>query len=111
MPAVRKSKQANNKTQSKKKPADQSLELKPDSKIVGKTAISRTAKRRGYSEDESIGVEDTVVATSGKNQTVSMSKEELAGLDAALSKNDAEIIQQNWGDQHSEDRWSHCWDC
>ena len=40
-----------------------------------------------------------------------MSKEELAGLDAALSKNDAEIIQQNWGDQHSEDRWSHCWDC
>jgi hypothetical protein len=56
-------------------------------------------------------VEDTVVATSGKNQTVSMSKEELAGLDAALSKNDAEIIQQNWGDQHSEDRWSHCWDC
>ena len=64
-----------------------------------------------YSEDESIGVEDTVVATSGKNQTVSMSKEELAGLDAALSKNDAEIIQQNWGDQHSVDRWSHYWDC
>jgi hypothetical protein len=75
LPAVRKSKQANNKIQSKKKPADQSLELKPeltpelkpdskpDSKIVGKTVVSRTAKRRGYSEDESIGVEDTVVAT------------------------------------------------
>jgi hypothetical protein len=40
-----------------------------------------------------------------------MSKEELAGLDAALGKNDAEIIQQNWGDQHSVDRWSHYWDC
>ena len=35
-----------------------------------------------------------------------MDKEELAGLDAALSKNDAEIIQQNWGDQQNKDRWS-----
>jgi len=37
---------------------------------------------------------------------MSMSKEEFAVLDAALSKSDAEIIQQNWGDQHNEDRWS-----
>ena len=37
---------------------------------------------------------------------MSMSKEEFAVLDAALSKSDAETIQQNWGDQHNEDRWS-----
>jgi hypothetical protein len=41
-----------------------------------------------------------------KNQTASMSKEEFAGLDAALTKNDAEIIQQSWSDQQNEDRWS-----
>ena len=41
---------------------------------------------------------------SGKNKKMSMSKEEFAVLDAALSKSDAEIIQQNWGDQHNEDR-------
>jgi hypothetical protein len=108
--AERKSKQASNKTQSKKKPAVQSLELepelKPESKEVEKTVVGRRAKRRGYSEDESIGAEDTAEATSGKNQTMSMSKEEFAGLDAALSKNDAEIIQQNWSDQQNEDRWS-----
>ncbi len=43
---------------------------------------------------------------SGENKKMSMSKEEFAVLDAALSKSDAEIIQQNWGDQHNEDRWS-----
>jgi hypothetical protein len=89
LPAVRKSKQANNKTQSKKMAAHQWLESKPEPKIVEKTAVSRRAKRRGYLEDESVGVEDTVVARSGKNQTVSMSKEEFAALDAALSNNDA----------------------
>jgi hypothetical protein len=51
-------------------------------------------------------VGDTLKETSEENQTVSMSKEEFAGLDAALSKNDAEIIQQNWDDQQNEDRWS-----
>ena len=106
----RKSKQASNKNRSKKKPADQSLELEPElkmeSKEVEKTVVGRRAKRRGYSEDESIGAEDALEATSGKNQTMSMSKEEFAGLDVTLSKNDAEIIQQNWGDQQNEDRWS-----
>ena len=43
---------------------------------------------------------------SGKNKKMSMSKEEFAVLDAALGKSDAETIQQNWGDQHNEDRWS-----
>jgi hypothetical protein len=104
--AERKSKQASNKTESKKKAADQSLELEPELKPESKEVVGRRAKRRGYSEDESIGAEDTAEVTSGKNQTMSMSKEEFAGLDATLSKNDAEIIQQNWGDQQNEDRWS-----
>ena len=104
--AERKSKQASNKTESKKKAADQSLELAPELKPESKEVVGRRAKRRGYSEDESIGAEDTAEVTSGKNQTMSMSKEEFAGLDATLSKNDAEIIQQNWGDQQNEDRWS-----
>jgi len=110
--AERKSKQASNKTESKKKAADQSLELAPELKPESKEVVGRRAKRRGYSEDESIGAEDTAEATSGKNQTMSMSKEEFAGLDVTLSKNDAEIIQQNWGDlqnwgdQQNEDRWS-----
>jgi hypothetical protein len=50
--------------------------------------------------------EDTMERASGENKKMSMSKEEFAVLDAALSKSDAEIIQQNWGDQHNEDRWS-----
>ena len=61
--AERKSKQAGNKTESKKKAADQSLELEPELKPESKEVVGRRAKRRGYSEDESIGVEDTVVAT------------------------------------------------
>ena len=108
--AERKSKQASNKIQSKKKAADQSLELepalKPESKEVEKKAVRRMVKHRGYSEDESISSEDTVKATPRKSQTMSMSKEEFAGLDAALSENDAEIIQQNWGDQQNKDSWS-----
>lgn len=103
-------KPASNKTTSKKKAVDQPLELKPELKQelkkVEKTVVGRRAKRRGYSEDESINVEDAAEATSEKNQATSMSKEEFAGLDAALSKNDAEIIQQSWGDQQNEDRWS-----
>jgi len=108
--AERKSKQSSNKIQSKKKAADQSLEsepeLKPESKEAEKTVVGHRAQRRGYSKDESICAEDTVEATWEKNQTMSMSKEEFAGLDALLSENDAEIIQQNWGDQENKDRWS-----
>ena len=37
---------------------------------------------------------------------MSTCKEEFAELDGTLSKNDAEIIQQNWGDQQNEDPWS-----
>ena len=108
--AERKSKQSSNKIQSKKKAADQSLEsepeLKPESKEAEKTVVGHRAQRRGYSKDESICAEDTVEATWEKNQTMSMSKEEFAGLDAVLSENDAEIIQKNWGDQQNKDRWS-----
>ena len=101
-----KSKQANNKIHSKKKAANRSLELETESKEVEKTVVARRAKRRGFAEDESICAEDTVEATWEKNQTMSMSKEEFAGLDAVLSENDAEIIQKNWGDQQNKDRWS-----
>ncbi len=41
-----------------------------------------------------------------------ISDDSLAAKYAAMSVHyDAEIIQQIWGDQHSEDRWSHYWDC
>ena len=111
--AARKTKPASYKTTTKKKvdPQPQSKseskpELKDKLKEVEKTVVGRRAKRRGYSIGESMPVGDTLKVTSEENQTVSMSKEELAGLDAALGKNDAEIIQQNWGDQQNEDRWS-----
>jgi len=97
-------KQASHKTPSEKKPESQRPKLKED---VVKTAVGRRAKRRGYSEDEkTISVADSAEPTPAKNESVSMSKEEFANLDAALSQNDAEIIQQNWGDQQNEDRWS-----
>ena len=79
---------------------------RPQLKEVEKTIVGRRAKRRGYSEDEPKNVADNTDVTPGKNQTVSMSEEEFADLDAALSKSDTEIIQQNWGDQQNEDRWS-----
>ena len=68
--AERESKQAHNKTQSKKKAADQSLELEPalklESKEFEKTVVQRRVNRRGCSEDESISSEDAEKATSGK---------------------------------------------
>ncbi len=76
------------------------------SKEAEKTVVGRRAKRRGYFEDEFMSVADTTEAASEKDQAATMSKEEFADLDAALSKNDAEIIQQNWGDQQNGDRWS-----
>lgn len=79
---------------------------RPPLKEVEKTVVGRRAKRRGYFDNEIINVADVAEVTSEKDQAVSMSKEEFADLDAALSKNDTEIIQQNWGDQPNEDRWS-----
>lgn len=78
----------------------------PNLKEVEKTVVGRRAKRRGYNEDEFTSLADTAAATSSNNQAVAMSEEEFANLNAALSKSDAEIIQQNWGDQQNEDRWS-----
>ena len=107
--AARKTKPVSYKTTTKKK-VDPQPQLKPELKDklkeVEKTVVGRRAKRRGYSIGESMPVGDTLKVTSEENQTVSMSKEEFAGLDAALSKNDAEIIQQNWDYQQNEDRWS-----
>jgi len=96
-------KRASNKTPPKKKAQDRPPELKEE---VEKTVVGRRAKRRGYLDDEIMSVENSAEATSEEKQAVSMSKEEFADLDAALSKNDTEIIQQNWGDQQNEDRWS-----
>lgn len=94
--------QASNKAAPKKKLKS----IPPEPKAVEKTVVGRRAKRRGYVEAETMNVVDTAEAASEKNKAVAMSKEEFADLDAALSKNDAEIIQQNWGDQPNEDRWS-----
>lgn len=79
---------------------------RPELKEIEKTAVGRRAKRRGYFDDGFMNVTDTTEVTSGKHQAASMSKEEFADLDAVLSKGDTEIIQQNWADQQSEDRWS-----
>ncbi|PCI78501.1 MAG: hypothetical protein COB20_06590 [SAR86 cluster bacterium] len=98
----RQAQQTGNKTASRKKAESQPPELRE----VEKTVVGRRAKRRGYFEDEFINVAEPAELTSETNQAVSMSKEEFADLDAALSKNDAEIIQKNWGDQQNEDRWS-----
>lgn len=77
-----------------------------DPKEVEKTVVGRRAKRRGYFEDEFMNVANSAAVRPNKNQAVSMSEEEFADLDAALNKSDAEIVQQNWGDQQNEDRWS-----
>lgn len=98
----RQAEQANKKAAFKKKTESREPELEE----VEKAVTGRSVKRRGYFEDEPMSVIDTLGATSGKNQGVSMSKEEFADLDAAMSKNDAEITQQNWADQPNEDRWS-----
>ncbi len=71
-----------------------------------KSVVARRAKRRGYADDELRPATGTEEARSSKSQAVAMSKEEFASLDAALSKDDAEIVQQNWMDQSNEDRWS-----
>ena len=94
--------QASIKTTSQKKVKSPRAQLNK----IEKTVVGRRAKRRGYYEDEFMNVADTAVLTSEKDQAVSMTEEEFARLDAALSKGDPEIIQQNWGDQPNEDRWS-----
>ena len=79
---------------------------RPDLKAVEKAVPDRGAKRRGYSEDESIAVAETTAAVEDVNQALSMTEAEFAVLDAALSNNDAQIVQQSWADQRNEDRWS-----
>ncbi|MBL4728123.1 MAG: hypothetical protein JKY40_01965 [Gammaproteobacteria bacterium] len=49
---------------------------------------------------------DTLEKMQGEDQAAPMSKQEFADLDAALTKSNVEIIQQNWGDHQHEDRWS-----
>ena len=68
--------------------------------------LDRGAKRRGYSEEESIALAETTAAAEDVNQALSMTEEEFADLDAALSNIDAQIVQQSWADQRNEDRWS-----
>jgi hypothetical protein len=98
------------KSQSKKKE-----ELSPSKSKVGKppvaatddkTVVARRAGRRGYSGDGLISVAGIAAQESTSNQAAVMTEEEFADLDAALSKSDAEIIQQNWEDQSNEDRLS-----
>jgi len=79
---------------------------RPDLKAVEKAVPDRGAKRRGYSEDESVAVAETTAAVEDVNQALSMTEAEFAVLYAALSNNDAQIVQQSWADQRNEDRWS-----
>jgi len=79
---------------------------RPDLKAVEKAVPDRGAKRRGYSEDESVAVAETTAAVEDVNQALSMTEAEFAVLDAALGNNDAQIVQQSWADQRNEDRWS-----
>ncbi len=105
-----KEKKASNKTKSEPKTEPKTEPKKksqrPELKEIEKTVVGRRAKRRGYSEDEIVKVVGVSEVPSDKNQALPMSKEEFADLDAALSKSDTEIIQQSWGDQQNEDRWS-----
>jgi hypothetical protein len=78
----------------------------PDLRAVEKTVVGPGAKRHGYSNDEPIAVAETAAAVADANQTLFMTEEEFADLDAALSKNDGKIVQQNWADQRNDDRWS-----
>ena len=49
---------------------------------------------------------ENAAAVADANQTLFMTEEEFADLDATLRKNDAHIVQQSWADQRNEDRWS-----
>ncbi|MBL4573029.1 MAG: hypothetical protein JKY86_08140 [Gammaproteobacteria bacterium] len=98
-----KAQQESNETPLKKLAADKRSESKVG---VEKTAVERRAKRRGYVENEPESMIDTLEKMQGEDQAASMSKQEFADLDAALTKSDVEIIQQNWGDQQHEERWS-----
>ncbi len=71
--------------------------------ISQKTAVGRRAERRGYHGDDFMEVDEAI---SKSNREESMSKEEFADLEAALSRNDPEIAQQDWNYQSKEDRWS-----
>lgn len=94
--------QAEKKTTAKKKKKSQ----RPELEEIEKTVVGRRAKRRGYFEDEFMNVADTAEVIADKKQAVSMSEEEFANLDVALSKKNSEMIQQNWSDQRDEERWS-----
>lgn len=79
----------------------------PDtSRSEEKSVVGRRAKRRGYGNDELSRVASAADQLSGSGTASSMSEEEFANLDAALSQTDAEIVQQSWGDQRGEERWS-----
>lgn len=83
-----------------------STKSKVKPKQVEKTVVGRRAKRRGYYDDEFMNVANSTEALPNKNQTVSMTEKEFEDLDAVLSQDNAEIVQQNWEDQANEDRSS-----
>jgi len=79
---------------------------RPDLKAAEKTVVGPSSKRPSYYDDGSVAVAETTAAVADANQALSMTEEEFADLDAALSNNDAQIVQQSWADQRNEDRWS-----
>ncbi len=93
-------------TKPKPKPKSKSKSKRTQSKAVEKSVVGRRAKRRAYAQGDTEQATDTADALANKNESAAMSREEFASLDAALSKSDTEIVQQNWVDQPNEDRLS-----
>lgn len=71
-----------------------------------KTVVARRAQRRGFSAGQPTPAPAALRQTSEPNQSLTMSEEEFADLDAALNQPDIEVKQQSWGDQGREDRIS-----
>ena len=94
------------KPDSKQDPMPKTNPKRAESKVVEKSVVGRRAKRRGYVGADLAKEGGTTEVQSPEDDARSMSEEEFASLDAALSKSDAEIVQQNWIDQAREDRRS-----
>lgn len=71
-----------------------------------KTVVARRAKRRGFSPEQPAPLPAASQRKIEPDQSLTMSEEEFAQLDAALNKPDIEVKQQNWEDQGSEERTS-----
>jgi len=77
-----------------------------ESSDAEKSVVARRAQRRGFSAQGPTPASAAAQKATEFNQSLTMSEEEFAELDAALNKPDIEVTQQNWEDQGREDRMS-----